>query len=306
MSDGLYALARIDSAKQALAEARDLTDILKVRDQAVAAQAYATARGADEAAQMAVEIKLRSERKAGQFLADMKEQDLLSKGGRPTETKDIMSPVLPTLRELGVEPQESKRWQKIAAIPEETFESRIVNAKKRTQKMLLETAHIGQCTGEVEWYTPQDYVKAARLTMGSIDVDPASCEKANQTVKASKYYTIDDDGLVQRWEGNVWMNPPYSQPLVAEFCNLLVDKFRKGETKQACVLVNNTTETQHYQNMLNYSQAVCFVKGRIKFIDKYGDAPSTPLQGQTVLYFGDSPRVFAENFSYFGGILFAD
>ncbi len=56
--------------------------------------------------------------KAGQFIADMKEGNLLSKGGRPTETKDIMSPVLPTLKTLGVLPQESKRWQRIAAIPE--------------------------------------------------------------------------------------------------------------------------------------------------------------------------------------------
>ena len=64
---------------------------------------------------------MRAESKAGQFLADMKEQDLLSKGGSTTHIKstvDIMSPVLPTLKTLGIEPQESKRWQRIAAIPE--------------------------------------------------------------------------------------------------------------------------------------------------------------------------------------------
>ena len=58
-------------------------------------------------------------RRAGQFIADMKAQDLLSKGGASTHvnsTLDTMSRVT-TLKELGVEYQESKRWQRIAAIP---------------------------------------------------------------------------------------------------------------------------------------------------------------------------------------------
>jgi hypothetical protein len=61
---------------------------------------------------MATEIKLRAERKAGQFLAEMKEHDLLSKGGRPTETRGNLHPVLPTLKDLGVEKDESKRWHR--------------------------------------------------------------------------------------------------------------------------------------------------------------------------------------------------
>lgn len=73
---------------------------------------------ADEAAQMATEIKLRAERKAGQFLAEMKEQNQLQPG-RP---KEMGHDVPITLKSIGVEPQESKRWQRIAAVPEERFE----------------------------------------------------------------------------------------------------------------------------------------------------------------------------------------
>lgn len=83
------ALANISAAKQYLAEARNLTDVLKIRDMAVAAQAWATARGADEAVQMAMEIKLRSKRKAGEFLADMKEEGIIHKGERSHKAQDV-------------------------------------------------------------------------------------------------------------------------------------------------------------------------------------------------------------------------
>lgn len=62
-----------------------------------------------------------------------------------------------------------------------------------------------------EYYTPAIYLEAARAVMGSIDLDPASCEKANKTVQATKFHTIETDGLSQPWHGNVWLNPPYGR-----------------------------------------------------------------------------------------------
>ena len=165
--------------------------------------------------------------------------------------------------------------------------------------------HVSNNSGEYEWYTPIEYIEAARLTMGTIDLDPASCDAANETVKAKTYYTEEQDGLIQPWFGTVWLNPPYSQPLVSQFCDLLVDNYLKGNIKQACVLVNNATETKFYQNMLNHCSAVCFIKGRVKFVDKNGESKGTPLQGQTVLYFGKETTCFVENFSYFGATLYA-
>ena len=84
------------------------------------------------------------------------------------------------------------------------------------------SVHVAQNSGENEWYTPPQFIESARLVMGSIDTDPASNPIANATVKATRFFTKDEDGLKQKWEGNVWMNPPYAQPLVARFAEKLV------------------------------------------------------------------------------------
>lgn len=34
---------------------------------------------------------------------------------------------------------------------------------------------------------------------------------SHANAKCERYYTIDDDGLSQSWDGRVWCNPPYSQ-----------------------------------------------------------------------------------------------
>lgn len=200
-----------------------------------------------------------------------------------------------------LEPEQQREvWQKVTENGEKITASLVQQEVDR----IINKPHVSQATGENEWYTPSCYVKVARKVMGSIDVDPASSEAANQIIKATKYYTVSDDGLTKEWAGNIWMNPPYAQPLVTEFCNLLVKKYRDGEIKQACVLVNNATETNWYQNMMAICKAVCFIKGRVKFIDRYGTSSGAPLQGQTILYFGTNIEKFTQCFSEFGIILY--
>lgn len=160
--------------------------------------------------------------------------------------------------------------------------------------------HVSKNAGQSEWYTPKEMIDSARKVMGSIDVDPATTEDVNEKIVKSKtFFTAETNGLNKKWPGNVWMNPPYSQPAVSQFCNTFAQKYKDEEVKQGCVLINNVTETSFAQELLKLCSAVCFPVGRVKFLDINGD-PGAPLQGQMVIYFGQNIESFINEFSKFG------
>lgn len=159
--------------------------------------------------------------------------------------------------------------------------------------------HVANNSGNNEWYTPMLYVEAARRVLGGIDLDPASSDEANQVVKATRYYTIDDDGLAQAWQGNVYMNPPYSTDLIGKFGDKLLDHLFRGDIPSAIVLVNNATDTAWFHSMATWANALCFPRGRIRFWSPGGEI-GAPLQGQAILYFGQDRAKFAAEFAEFG------
>ena len=155
-------------------------------------------------------------------------------------------------------------------------------------------------TGEFEWYTPVEIIEAARACMGGIDLDPASCVVAQQTVRATTFYDMQADGLTKPWSGRVWLNPPFATPLIGPF----IDKVTTEPLEQACVLVNNCTETKWAQMLVRRAAAVCLFAGRVRFLDRTGtDVPGTPLQGQMLAGIGVNVQRFNEAFGDMGTCL---
>ena len=135
--------------------------------------------------------------------------------------------------------------------------------------------------------------------MGGIDLDPASSDTANTIVNAERYFTAEQDGLLQHWTGCVWLNPPYSSDLIGKFADKLIHHLESGDVPEAIVLVNNATETTWFRKLIDMAAAVVFPTGRIRYWRPDGESGS-PLQGQAFIYAGDSPDVFLREFAAFG------
>jgi len=295
-------LVRYDAARHALQVAVSVDEVKDIRDKAQAMAAYARQAHDTALVEWATEIKVRAERRAGELLRANG-----VKAGNPQLSKDTT--IAPKLAELGISRDQSSRWQKLAAVSEDKFEQAVAAAKEiagevTTAAMLrLNQPHVSHNSGENEWYTPPDIIERARRAMGAIDCDPASSQFANKNVKADIYYSSKDDGLNQKWKGRVWLNPPYAQPLCAQFCEAVTHRFLDKEIEQACVLVNNATETAWFQGMLRAATSLCLLEGRVKYLDKTGEPANTPLQGQAVVYFGPRIKSFTASFSNAGQVL---
>lgn len=171
----------------------------------------------------------------------------------------------------------------------------------------VDTAHqprVVHNTGDEEWYTPIEYLDAARVVLQAIDLDPASSHQAQEHVRASTYYTREDDGLAHAWSGRVWLNPPYSKGLIDKFVHKLCEHYSAREVTQAIVLVNNATDTKWFHQLALFASAFCFPRGRLKqWLSPEIDKGSSPTQGQVFCYLGENNMDFVKEFSKYGLIL---
>lgn len=129
-------IEKLSIARNMLAEAKSLDDILHIRDIAEAARVYAQAAKLGlENQNEAAEVKIRAERKAGEMLAKMPK----NKGADGSiSTGNSVLPVMddaPTLSDLGIEKMQSSRWQTIARLPEDEFEEHIAETKAERKEL---------------------------------------------------------------------------------------------------------------------------------------------------------------------------
>lgn len=161
-----------------------------------------------------------------------------------------------------------------------------------------------------EWYTKAAYIEAARTVMGEIDLDPASCEQANHVVKATKYYSIKDNGLLQPWYGRVFCNPPYGRARGSKdgkstshqqaFAEKLQLEYALGSVEQAILLSLGNPNSVWFQPFFDFT--LCFYRGHLDFYRPDGTEGDFgfPL---AFVYLGPNEAKFTEVFSRFGRIV---
>ncbi len=153
--------------------------------------------------------------------------------------------------------------------------------------------------GSVEWHTPQTIIAAVHETLGHIDLDPASCAIANETVRADKFFSAQDNGLDKDWHGNIFMNPPFTQGVIEQFVTKFLSQLDLGNVKAAIVLTDAATDTSWFRSLASRASAFVLTR-RINFLKGGTFEAGSPTRGQAVFYFGNDSDKFYHAFAQFG------
>lgn len=173
-----------------------------------------------------------------------------------------------------------------------------------------------------EWYTPSCFVESARLVMGGIDLDPASHEEANRTVKAERFFTEDDNGLAYMWRGRVFLNPPGGKGLVNAFWQKAMHEWLAGHMQQMVWIGYSLEQLQTLQQAgapeTPLSFPTCFTSKRIAFVENAskkaerhakeiaaGKKPSdksSPSHSNYISYVGPHVDLFVAEFGQYGQV----
>ncbi len=115
------------------------------------------------------------------------------------------------------------------------------------------------------WATPQDFFNKIDAVF-NFDLDVCALP---ENAKCEKYFTPEDDGLAQQWNGVCWMNPPYSRE-IAEWVSKASEEASKGNTIVALLPVR--TDARWWQDNC-LQREIHFIRGRLKFGDAKSNAP---------------------------------
>jgi hypothetical protein len=129
-----------------------------------------------------------------------------------------------------------------------------------------------------EWYTPKFIFDALKL---QFDLDVAS-PGVSHWVPALKVFTKEDDGLKQPWIGTVFMNPPFGGrngqvPWIEKFV-------KHGD---GIAIIAARTSAKWFQDLVPLCDAICFPRGKTKFIRPDGSVGKSPGSGIAIVAIGD-------------------
>ena len=293
------ALVRLAEADRALALAVDLASAVPLVRQAKLLTEWAKAvdAGRDHQKQASVFV-LRAMRNAGERLAEAQARGEVARPGASVaglpniDGSDIRGM---TLAELGVKPDESSDWQRLA---EAYTDPELVEVAEEMERPSLAGALKPSLAGLMtsdspEWYTPPEVIAAVVLAMGAIDLDP--CADPGRKVPAGQHFTQEDNGLDQQWRGRVYMNPPYGRE-IGDWIEKLVTEFEYNNVSEAIALVPGRIDTAWYRLLAERGKATaCHVAGRLRF----SEADPAPFPS-VAIYLGDDPTAFIAAFRPLG------
>lgn len=155
----------------------------------------------------------------------------------------------------------------------------------------------GVITGD-DYYTHRTVIEVTQTFLGTIDLDPASHFEANKVVGARNYFTLHENGLVQPWNGRVWLNPPFGQ--WDAWGAKVLRELDLGRVSELILLIPDRSLSTRggVMPLLRRGDAFCQLHGRWPF---WGPkATGSPDDGHALLYFGNRVAEFRVAFAALG------
>jgi hypothetical protein len=163
---------------------------------------------------------------------------------------------------------------------------------------------VNQDSGNVEYYTPEKIVEAARQAMGGIELDPASSATANLRVKAKWFLDESVDGLKVGWTAqSVWLNHPFSREGNKLWVNKAIAEYEAGRAKQICMITYAATSEKWFAPLLRYPQV--FLSPRTNYFLPDGSVKRGVTKGSVVTAIGVDLVKFAAAFQDLGVVKIA-
>jgi hypothetical protein len=138
----MTALIRYDAARRAIASAYRVDEAKKIRDKAEAVRVYAKQARDLDMQNMAAEIRIRAERRAGQLLLEMEKNPGTRGAGRPRKDgsritwSKTSTANTPKLGDIGVTKDQSSKWQRLAMLVNDgTFERALAQAREKNGEL---------------------------------------------------------------------------------------------------------------------------------------------------------------------------
>lgn len=152
------------------------------------------------------------------------------------------------------------------------------------------------------YITPEKVLAPIRRYFGGPIPLDAATEKNNPT-KALQFFTIEDNALVQTWLPPTFVNPPFGGEIVP-FMKKIHEEAVRDRTRPILALLpcGARFSTKYWQAhaLVPELHAICFVKGRVKFLRPDGSvAKQNPYDSQIYGYNIDI-KTFNDSFKDLG------
>lgn len=116
------------------------------------------------------------------------------------------------------------------------------------------------------WETPQDLFDDLDREF-HFDLDVCAIP---ENAKCKKFYTPEQDGLRQPWDGTCWCNPPYGRD-IGQWVRRALFASVSGYT--VVMLLPARTDTKWFHDYIYKRAEIRFLKGRLKFGNSKNSAP---------------------------------